>query len=186
MDRNTIFNVKNRSAGVIVICNPEASPARRSFAPGEVKRMTYDELEKFSFQPGGREMLRNYLQVQSVEAIKELDMKVEPEYNMSENDIKELLLNGSQDQFLDTLDFAPTAVIDLIKAFAVSLPLNDLNKRQALLKKTGFNVDEAIKNSGPDEEENIPQEEAPVRRVKVEEPTGRRANIPEYKIVEPK
>lgn len=184
MDRNTIFNVKNRSAGVIVIINPEASPSHRTFAAGETKRMTYDELEKLSFQPGGKEMLRNFLQVQSTEAIKELDIKVEPEYHMSEQDIKELLLNGSLDQFLDTLDFAPTAVIDLIKATAVALPLNDLNKRKALKEKTGFDVDAAIENAIVDEDDSTELEKAPERRVKLAaESEGRRANIPEYKIV---
>ena len=35
-------------------------------------------------------------------------------------------------------------VIDLIKKFAVTLPLNDVEKRQALLNKTGFDVSKAL------------------------------------------
>jgi hypothetical protein len=53
--------------------------------------------------------------------------------------------NGSLDEFLDCLDFAPEGVIDLIKTLAVELPLNDVAKREAILNKTGFNVDNAIR-----------------------------------------
>lgn len=35
-------------------------------------------------------------------------------------------------------------MIDLVKQYAVSIPLTDLNKRKALKEKTGFDVDKAI------------------------------------------
>ncbi|MDV3428265.1 MAG: hypothetical protein LIR50_14805 [Bacillota bacterium] len=63
---------------------------------------------------------------------------------MSEAQIRDLLLTGSLDAFLDALDFAPIGVIDLIKSMSVSLPLTDLNKRKALKEKTGFDVDKAL------------------------------------------
>jgi hypothetical protein len=63
---------------------------------------------------------------------------------MSENQVRDLLLTGSLDAFLDALDFAPLGVIDLIKTLAVQLPLTDLNKRKALKEKTGFDVDKAL------------------------------------------
>jgi len=74
---------------------------------------------------------------------------------MSESDVVELLKNGSVDQFLDCLDYAPAGVIELIKKFAVELPLDDYKKRQALKAKTGFDVDAAVANSGlePDQKE---------------------------------
>jgi len=55
-----------------------------------------------------------------------------------------LLQHGSLDEFLDCLDFAPEGVLDLIKEYAVTLPLNDVAKRQAILDKLGFNVTVAI------------------------------------------
>ena len=57
------------------------------------------------------------------------------------------------DAFLDALDFAPIGVIDLIKSMAVSLPLTDYNKRQALKEKTGFDVDKALDHMREEKEE---------------------------------
>ena len=70
--------------------------------------------------------------------------KVEPEYDYTPTDIKNLLLNGSLDELLDCLDFAPEGVIEIVKDLAVELPLNDVAKREAILNKTGFNVTNAI------------------------------------------
>ena len=48
------------------------------------------------------------------------------------------------DEFLDCLDFAPDGVIDLIKQYAVALPLNDVAKREALKNKFDYDVDNVI------------------------------------------
>ena len=53
---NTIYNVKNRSSSVVVYRIPEDN-LRREFAPGETKRIPFSELEKLTYQQGGREML---------------------------------------------------------------------------------------------------------------------------------
>ena len=60
--------------------------------------------------------------------------------------IVDLIRTGSLDAFLDCLDFAPVGVIDLLKKYAVSVPLADYEKRKALKEKTGFDVDAALKN----------------------------------------
>ena len=73
-------------------------------------------------------------------------MNIEPEYNMSVEDVKKLMLEGSLDAFLDCLDFAPAGVIQIIKDLAVKLPLNDVAKRKAIKDKTNFDVDRAIAN----------------------------------------
>ena len=71
------------------------------------------------------------------------------------------------DEFLDCLDFAPQGVIDLIKEYAVTLPLNDVAKREALLDKFDYDVNKIIE----------------VRRASTEEEEkktvqGRRAAVP--------
>ena len=186
MDRNTLFNVKNRSAGMVVYKLPELG-IRREFAPGETKKISYDELEKLTYQSGGRTLMNKYLQINStqekvsaVEVLDELNLKHEPEYFMSEAQVTELLKNGSMDEFLDCLDFAPAGVIDLIKDISVKLPLNDIEKRAAILKHTGFNVTAAIEHSKEDIEAAA---ETPERRVK---PTvtdsGRRTSGEKYNI----
>lgn len=175
------YNVKNRSAGVIVYTIPEDN-IRRRFAIGETKRISYDELLKLSNQPGGREMMANFLQIKSDGVLQTLGIHKEPEYDMSEEQIIELIKNGSLEAFLDCLDYAPTGVIELVKKYAVSIPLSDLNKRKALEAKTGFNVDKAIENSG---KESTEIEEAKLQAQIATPATGRRTNS-NYKVVEQK
>ena len=145
MDNTKVFNVKNRSAGVVGYNIPEEK-IRREFAPGETKKISWYELDKLSYQPGGTKLLEEFLQVYNEEVIEELNIHAEPEYFMSEADVVKLIREGSIDEWLDALDFAPTGVLDLIKQLSVTIPLNDYNKRTALKQKLGFDIDAAIKN----------------------------------------
>lgn len=142
-----LYQVKNRSSSTAVYKIPEEG-IRREFAPGEIKRITYGELVKLTYQPGGQTLLNSFLQVISEPEVRDdLGIHVEPEYDYSEAQIKDLILNGSRDAFLDCLDFAPVGVIDLVKQFSVSLPITDTIKIQALKEKTGFDAIAAIANA---------------------------------------
>lgn len=180
-----MFNVKNRSTSVVVYRIPESN-LRREWAPGEVKRIPFGELEKLTYQPGGRELIANFLQIMENEVTDDLNIHREPEYNMSEDQVRDLILNGSIDAFLDALDFAPLGVIDLIKTMSVQLPITDMAKREALKAKTGFDVDKAIENDRASKEDNKKETIAdkPVeRRVTESTPTGRRTSGNAYKVV---
>ena len=122
----------------------------------------------------------------AADALEDLNLHVEPEYHMNEAQIVQLLQTGSMDAFLDCLDFAPTGVMDLVKKYAVELPLNDAAKRLALKNKTGFDVDKALANAAPDAED-LGQVEAPTatRRVQPASTPGRRTEG-KYKVVTPK
>ena len=185
MESSKILKVKNRSASLAVYSIPEIN-IRREFAPGETKNITYGELEKLSYQPGGRAIMQNFLQIIDPGATGDLGINREPEYDLSEQQIVDLMTKGSLDAFLDCLDFAPVGVIDLIKKFSVSLPLNDINKRDALKKKTGFDVTVALANMQKEREDmETPAVENKERRVKAESaPEGRRT-IPKYNVVQP-
>lgn len=180
--QDTMYNVKNRSSSVVVYRIPETN-LRREFAPGEVKKIPFGELEKLTYQEGGRELLENFLQIMENEVTSDLGVNRELEYNMSEQEIVALLQTGSLDAFLDALDFAPIGVIDLIKTLAVQLPLTDMNKRKALKQKTGFDVDKALVHI----EEEKAEEKAPAapatsgRRVQpaAQQTTGRRVQVTE-------
>ena len=180
-----MISVKNRGASVVVYRIPEAG-IRRSFAPGETKLISLKELEQLTYQPGGMAILTAFLQVQDEATLTSMGARVEPEYHMSEKDIANLIMNGSIDAFLDALDFAPIAVIDLIKKLSVSLPLLDMSKRKALKEKTGFDVEAAIKHVEEEKEDeggNTILKQAPSeRRVKEEAPAGRRTT-PTYNVV---
>lgn len=169
------YNVKNRSSSRVIYKIPEDG-IRREFAPGENKRISYQELLKLSYQPGGRELMANFLQIQSEGVLNSLNIRTEPEYYMSEKQVVDLLKNGSLEAFLDCLDYAPRGVIDLVKTYAVSLPLSDYDKRQALKEKTGFDVDAAIANSGEEPVTTESETKAPAA------PSGRRTST-NYKVV---
>ena len=182
--QETMYNVKNSSSSMVVYRIPETN-LRREFAPGETKRIPFGELEKLTYQSGGRDLLENFLQILDEEVTTNLNVHRELEYDMSEAQIRDLLLTGSLDAFLDALDFAPIGVIDLIKSMAVTLPLTNLQKRKALKDKTGFDVDKALMHIEEEQLEENAGKAAPApteRRVKEEvKPAGRRTT-PSYKV----
>jgi len=185
MNENRIVNVKNRSSSMVVY-NIREDGIRREFQPGETKRIPCVELLKLSYQQGGTTLMRNFLQITENAAIQELNIQPENEYYMSEADIVNLIKNGSLDAFLDCLDFAPIGVIDLLKQFAVSVPLMDYDKRNALKEKTGFDVDTALKNLEAEKAESKAGQIEPAafeRRVKTEEAPTRRRTTTKYNVV---
>jgi hypothetical protein len=179
----TTIKIKNRSKGSVGYTIPELGDKRdihRHFSAGETKNIPIEEFHALEFIPGGLALIEKYLQIEDMEELQKMNINVEREYFMSEEDIIELLNHGSLDAFLDALDFAPEGVIDLIEQYSVELPLNDYQKRQALLKKTGFNVDNALRIKAESAEEDEAPAPTKQRRVQAEEPKTRRTN---YKVV---
>lgn len=178
--------VKNRSASMVVYKIPEDG-VRREFAPGESKRVKFSELEKLSYQSGGRALMTNFLQITDETVTSNLNIHTEAEYYMSEEQIVDLIKNGSLEAFLDCLDYAPVGVIDLVKKFAVSIPLNDIQKRRVLKEKTGFNVDTAIRHIEAEKAEDAGVEENKITPVAATPAatTGRRTTT-NYKVVSKK
>lgn len=171
IDKNKIVVVQNRGQGRVGYSIPDLGNLQRDFQPNETKEITYEELFKLSQVPGGMYIIENYLIIKDEEVINSLLGEVEPEYNYTDADVKEIMLNGTLDEFEDCLNFAPTGVIELIKTLAVSLPLNDINKRELILKKTGFSVTNAIKNIEEEEvEDNKPKRKAAVPNRKTTAP----------------
>ena len=144
MEDNTKIKVKNRAAGEVIYIIPDMGGLVRSFQPREEKDITFEELKKLSWTPGGEDIIKNYLVIKDKEAIEELNLNIEPEYFYDKDEVIKLLQTGSLDEFLDCLDFAPSGVLDLIKEYAVKLPLNDVEKRTAILNKMDFDVTKAI------------------------------------------
>lgn len=180
---NKICVIKNRSAGRVGYTVTEGN-IRREFAPGEVKKIPYRELEQLSYQAGGRELMAQFLQILDIEVTQNLGIHTEPEYVMSEQQIIDLLRTGSVDAFLDCLDFAPIGVIELVKKYAVSLPLENYEKREALKRKTGFDVDKVIANLKAEKAEEAPEAVSTARRSTPETITpGRRTSGESYKII---
>lgn len=175
------YKIKNRSASIVIYKIPEDN-IRREFSPGEVKEVTYDELVKLMYQPGGKEIMSDFLQLADEELIDNFSINAEPEYYMSEAQVAELIKSGSYEAFLDCLDYAPIGVIDIIKRLAVSMPMNDLQKAKALKEKTGFDLEAVLANmrAEQEDEEEAPAEEKKITRTKTS--SGRRTNS-NYKTV---
>ena len=165
-DMKKLVKITNRCGGMAIYKIPEHG-IRREFMAGETKQVPYEELVWLSYQPGGRNMMQNTFLIEEVKATQELNIHTEPEYFMTEADVEKMLLYGSVDELKDALDFAPTGVIQIIKDKAVSLPIYDMLKRQAILEMTGFDVTSAIANSAPDEDDVV-EAPAATRRVRRE------------------
>ncbi len=184
INKDTLIKVINKDFGTVGYTIPELG-VHRNFYAGESKDIAFDELEKLTFIPGGEIILKEYLEITDEEAVNQLfNSKVEPEYHYSKEDIKELMENGTLDQFLDCLDFAPTVVKELIKTLAIELPLNDVQKRDAIKEKLGFDVTKAIEirntdfDSGDRDSEEQGEKTArratPIKKEAAAAPTGRR------------
>ena len=194
MDTNKKVQVRNRS-NRIVIYHVDDMHVRREFAPGETKMIPVEELMALSQKAGGAYIIRNSLFIQDAPTVKEMPMKVEPEYYLDDKGVIELLKNGSVDALLDCLDFAPGGVIELVKKYAVELPITDTRKIRAIRDKTGFKVDLALKHkeelaaeaaeAAGENDSGMEIKAAPTRRVQPAadtETTGRRTT-PKYKVV---
>ena len=134
------YQVKNRSAGMVVYSLPELG-IRREFAPGEVKKIAYSELEKLSYQSGGRNLMMHFLQIADEEVTSSLNIHTENEYYMSEAQIVELIKTGSLDAFLDCLDYAPVGI--------------SVIKQNLDIAKLFITQERYIKDSGPNKADDL-------------------------------
>lgn len=147
MEDNKKVKVVNRKGnGTVCYTIPDMGNLQRVYQDGEQKIITYEELRKLSYIPGGDVILNDYLIIKDEQVLKELNMAPEQEYYYTKEDIVRLMQEGSLDEFLDCLDFAPEGVLESIKTLSVELPLNDVAKRKAILEKLNFNVDNAVRN----------------------------------------
>lgn len=185
LNNDEIIKVTNRDNGRVGYRIPELGNLHRVFAAGETKEITMGELRKLVWQPGGLNIIKKYLLLSNKDAIKEILGEVEPEYFYTEEDVKTLLLKGSLDELKDCLDFAPEGTNNLVKKVAVETELNDIQKREAILKSTGFNVTNAININHQTDEESEDSSEGKTRRVAkaspISENPGRR--VSKYNVI---
>lgn len=197
MDAKSLISVRNRNNGFTGYSIPDKG-IWRNFAPGEIKKISLEELQQLQYQPGGEYTLNNLLVVQDASALKYLNMQVEPEYNYTEKDIKNLLLDGSLDQLKDFLDFAPEGAIEIAKEIAVSEEIPDIRKRDAISEATGFNINNAINVNHAMAEDDEPKQEESTKTRRTEPmnaentktrrtvPMTSSSTLPNYKVINQK
>lgn len=177
INKNTKVKVRNRCGGSVTYMLPDMNNFQRTFAKGEAKELPFEEIQKLAYIPGGSYLLQHSLVIENLEAREEILGTVEIEYDYTEKDVEKLLNNGSLDELLDCLDFAPMGVINLVKEIAVKIELNDIKKRDAIFKKTGFNVNNAIRIKEESNEVTEEENAAPTRRVAVKTETANEAPV---------
>ena len=191
---DTLINVRNRNNGTTGYTLADGAKETRLWAENEVKKITFAELKRVSYLPGGAELLRDYLVIEDPAAIEALnvgiDIQEQPEYLYTENEIRDLLFNGSLDELKDFLDFSPDGGIEIAKQIAVNEELPDMRKRKIISEATGFNINTAIEINDMMKDSGVAEDAAPKKQRRVaketeaapapEKPT-RRTN---YKIVE--
>lgn len=186
---NDVVRVTNRDNWTIGYQIPELNNLTRRFGPNESKMLTALELRRLAWLPGGRALISNHLIVDDRDFVRELISDVEPEYYYTREDVKDLLLHGSEDQLRDALDFGPEGVVSLIKDLAVDMKLNDVRKREIIREATDFDVSGAIRINEESEvkvEETKARRAAPITETQVEETAAapaRRAAAPRYKVI---
>lgn len=185
LEKDVLVKVTNRDNGTVGYTIPDLGNLHRNFESKETKEIPMEELRKLSYIPGGLVLLKECLVLHNEEAIKELLGDTEPEYFYTDKEVKKLLEEGTMDQFLDCLEFAPDGVIDLVKDLAVKLEISDIRKRDVILKKTGFNVTKAIEINKETAEAQVEEKKtrrsAPVSTDS--EKPGRRTEAPKYKVI---
>ena len=77
IDKNTMIKVINKFNGIVGYDVPELG-VNRTFYPKESKNISYNELERLSYLPGGESILKDYLVITDENAILEL-------FNMRQN-----------------------------------------------------------------------------------------------------
>ena len=177
MDNQKKVKVTNKQRGTVGYIIPDMNNLTRLFQPGETKVLTEEEIFKLSQIPGGEYILNNSLIIEDADVVEEIIGEVEPEYYYNEEDIKRIMMTGTIDEFDDMLTFSPEGNLEVVKRLAVDLPLNDIAKRDLILKKTGFSVTNAITIAEEDKEST---EEKPKRKAVIPA-----ANKPARKAVAP-
>ena len=72
MNKNTKIKVRNRSTGTVGYIIPDMGNYHRKFQPDEVKEVSFEEIQKLSYTPGGNYMLQHYLVIDNAEARDEI------------------------------------------------------------------------------------------------------------------
>ena len=150
MDATRKVKVWNRNSANSVYYIDEMRMLRE-FAPagkhGDVLLIPISELQALSYVQGGHTMLTEHLLIKEQEVCEFLGIPVEPEYYYGVEEVKTLLSEGTIEQLMDCLEFAPAGVKDLLVKYAVDDKVDSYEKRELISKAMGVNITARIKNN---------------------------------------
>jgi hypothetical protein len=128
----------------------------RTWRPNELKVLTFHELYQLMNHPGGAILLKERLQIRDNKVREALQLPLDPEYLYTEEDAKNLAINGTQEQILDALEFGPLGLGSMIKHHAI-LHTNSLDRVNFFNTLFSMNIQE-LRESVKDVEPVAPSE----------------------------
>lgn len=124
------------------------SGVKRYIRPGVSIAVSAKELRDLRAESGGEAMIHDFLRIENKSMRKEFGIDDDLiEYDWTQKDVDDVLLNKEIDYLLDALDYAPAGIVDMIKTRAIELEIPNMNKRKAIQDKTGVNITSCIENA---------------------------------------
>ena len=134
------MEVKVWSMGAGLVSYSLSDPqVNRTWRPNELKVLTFHELYQLSNHPGGMPLLRDRLQIRDNKVREALQLSLDPEFLYTEEDAKNLVINGTENEVLDALEFGPLGLDSMIKHHAV-LHIDSLDKVNFFNTLFGMNI----------------------------------------------
>lgn len=170
------MEVKVWSIGSGQVAYSLTDPAvNRVWRPGELKIITFHELYTLNNQPGGGFLLANRLQIRDNKVREALNLPLDPEYLYTEEDAKNLVINGTKEQILDALEFGPVGLASMIKHHAV-VHTQTIDRMEFFNTLFSMNIQEIRSSMDKVDETPTAQRErraAPVEKQEAEAPAKR-------------
>ena len=157
-----LIPVQNLTASTVSYMVPETNNVRHFSGQQLRKDITAGELRALYATKGGRVLIEDYLGIKDQELAAEFNISTdafEHEYSWTQDDVDNVLKNGSIDALKDALEFGPEGIKQLIIDRAVTLRIPDNNKLAAIREFTGRDVGNMIKLDM--ELDNTQEEEKP-------------------------
>ena len=138
----------------------------RTLQPNEHRKILAGELRKLNYQKGGHILLTDFLSVKNEELAKEFGINTDEqiEYNWTPEDVDRVLNEGTYDELMDAMDFAPEGIKQRLAKRAVELKISDSNKRKIITEKSPYDIDAQIKNVEAATADAAPTTEEPKKR----------------------
>lgn len=153
----------NNSGGRVSYNLSEPRVSREFYRPGHMISVTFDEVYALSNEPGGMDILLHFLQVRDSKVRKALSLPMDPEYLYTPEDIKTLVLKGTEDQLLDAIEFGPYGMVELIRKTAFDLRLDSASRIELLSDVLKIDLKRIYKNAEEDDKD-LAKAEQPKRR----------------------
>ena len=140
------LNERNLVDHKVVYVLPELN-RRVVFEPFQEKKVQAGELRALNYTTGGEVLIHNYLSVKSNDLREEFNIPSDMvEYDWTIEDVRRVLTDLSTpiEELEDALDFGPEGIRELLVDCAVKWKIPDANRRKAISRLAGVNIDKMI------------------------------------------